>query len=236
MSDLVDLTCPSCGDTLQLPTGGLRTVCRSCGREFAARPQANGAPLVSHACCPICGQNDRAEKLAAIVTRETQQVQGATMQQRRWRDQRGRWHVATEQVPFITSQASALAQRLAPPVEPPAATTQKTSKWVFAWIIAIMLGSIGLCAGIDNEEVGMALTCGVLPALGGILALVLGGRQRKARLAAEQAQIEFARERWRQARARWDQAYYCGRDDCVFIPGEAEGVPSHDLAQLIYRR
>jgi hypothetical protein len=236
MSDFVDLTCPSCGDTLQLPNGNLRTVCRSCGRVFAARPQANGTPLVSHACCPICGQNDRVEKLVAIVTRETQQTQGATLQQRRWRDQRGRWHVATEQVPFVTSQASALAQRLAAPVEPPAVTTGQSSKAMAVWILAIVLGALGLCVGVSNKETSMALACGVLPLVGGILALVLTARQRKAKQVQETAQVEFARERWQKAKARWDQAYYCGRDDCVFIPGEAESVPSHDLARLLYVR
>jgi hypothetical protein len=50
------------------------------------------------------------------------------------------------------------------------------------------------------------------------------------------AQAEFAPRRWQKAKARWDQAYYCGRDDCVFIPGEAESVPSHDLARLLYVR
>jgi hypothetical protein len=54
-----------------------------------------------------------------------------------------------------------------------------------------------------------------------------GTRQYEKAMAAAQA---------RQARAaqRWQQACYCGIDDCVFIPGEAATARPEEMESLLY--
>jgi predicted RNA-binding Zn-ribbon protein involved in translation (DUF1610 family) len=49
--------------------------------------------------------------------------------------------------------------------------------------------------------------------------------------------IQMERERreraWQQAVERWNQLYYCYRDDCVFIPGAAAWAPLARMADFI---
>jgi uncharacterized Zn finger protein (UPF0148 family) len=219
MSGLVNLTCPSCGDSLQLPNGQMRTVCRSCGRQFAAKTPAGAVAAPTFACCPVCGQNDRVEKVSAIITRETQHVQGATMQERRWRDSQGRWQARMEPVYFASSQASALAEQLMPPAQPaPAKPKSAVKAYQPILIILIVGGAVFMCALIDSQEIAGAMTCGLLPMLGGGLGLFFGWRHYNAQKAIADAQTLAAHERWRRACAQWEQVYYCSRDDRVFIP------------------
>ncbi len=53
---------------------------------------------------------------------------------------------------------------------------------------------------------------------------------------ARDAQEKFAEEtrKWESATQRWGELYYCGRDDCVFIPGEKTSAPLAELRSYLY--
>jgi hypothetical protein len=39
---------------------------------------------------------------------------------------------------------------------------------------------------------------------------------------------------WQEATQRWDKLYYCGRDDCVFLPGTNTYAPVSNMMEYIY--
>jgi hypothetical protein len=46
---------------------------------------------------------------------------------------------------------------------------------------------------------------------------------------------EEAERRWATALDRWNQLYYCGRDDCVFLPGTNSHAPVSAMVDYLYR-
>jgi predicted RNA-binding Zn-ribbon protein involved in translation (DUF1610 family) len=42
-------------------------------------------------------------------------------------------------------------------------------------------------------------------------------------------------KRWATAMDRWNQLYYCGRDDCVFLPGAHTHAPVSVMMEYLYR-
>jgi len=40
--------------------------------------------------------------------------------------------------------------------------------------------------------------------------------------------------RWQRAKERWDQLYYCMRDETVFIPAENKAVAAEDMVKYLY--
>ena len=67
MGDLITLNCPSCGGKLQIinTTTSLLN-CIHCGSEHLVRRTGGAVTLESFARCPMCGRNDRVEKVSAI--------------------------------------------------------------------------------------------------------------------------------------------------------------------------
>ncbi len=59
--------------------------------------------------------------------------------------------------------------------------------------------------------------------------------------AAEKKRRELVRQaeegmgRWPLAMERWNRLYYCGRDDCVFLPGTNTYAPITDMREYLYR-
>ena len=50
-----------------------------------------------------------------------------------------------------------------------------------------------------------------------------------------QLQTEENSNRWNTAIERWNQLYYCGRDDCVFLPGSHTHAPVSVMVEYLYR-
>ena len=40
--------------------------------------------------------------------------------------------------------------------------------------------------------------------------------------------------RWQRARERWDQLYFCLRDETVFIPAENKAIAADDMVKYLY--
>lgn len=100
------------------------------------------------------------------------------------------------------------------------------------------------------------LTKGILSLIGvvvlllaGLAAIALGvfifrrARKSRANLQKEYLRkihkVGLERERiqlaWERAVQRWNQLYYCARDDCVFIPGENNSAPVTQLKEYLYQ-
>jgi hypothetical protein len=95
---------------------------------------------------------------------------------------------------------------------------------------------IGLVGGIFLFILGTA-------AVGlGIYLVVRSGKNKRAQLAEYQQRVQeeiTERQRiqadWKRAMQRWTQLYYCGRDDCVFIPGESSSAPISMMKEYLYK-
>jgi hypothetical protein len=49
------------------------------------------------------------------------------------------------------------------------------------------------------------------------------------------ARVQFERDRYNLAIDRWNRLYYCGRDDCVFLPGVGTHAPVLDMIDYLYQ-
>jgi hypothetical protein len=115
---------------------------------------------------------------------------------------------------------------------------------VFCGLIAVTLvGGIGLTLArargwwlTDVDKAGNIVRLPeALILSGGLLAtavaLLVLRQIWKVRDAAE---CEREMPQWERAMARWEQLYYCPKDDVVFIPGEGEPVLADNIDELVY--
>jgi hypothetical protein len=64
----------------------------------------------------------------------------------------------------------------------------------------------------------------------------LSNRRETQMLREGDAHYPLEIERWKRALARWDQLYYCYRDDGVFLPNHAVFVPIAQMKQYLYAK
>jgi predicted RNA-binding Zn-ribbon protein involved in translation (DUF1610 family) len=121
MPDLISLTCPSCGGKLKVSRNATSLTCQHCGNEHMVKHDAAGAvQLEAFARCPICGRNDRAEKVTAVIASQTQEITGIEQKSEVIINAQGQQKVVVRDVPFTRKQVSMLGQRLVPPTPPDA--------------------------------------------------------------------------------------------------------------------
>lgn len=64
-------------------------------------------------------------------------------------------------------------------------------------------------------------------------------RERKSayqeKIRQRQQKNEETEKRWTAAMERWNQLYYCGRDDCVFLPGLHTHAPVSKMMDYLYQ-
>ncbi len=95
---------------------------------------------------------------------------------------------------------------------------------------------------------GLAITCGLLfllflgaAGIGlGIYLITRSAKTKRSQLdgynqmvKAEMDDRERIKNIWKNAIKRWNQLYYCARDDCVFIPGENSSAPLSGMQEYL---
>lgn len=149
MADLISLVCPSCGGKLKIAQNATSMTCQHCGNEHMVKHDANGAiQLETYARCPVCGRNDRCEKVSAVIASQSHQISGTETKTETIVNPQGQRVTVTKEVPFTRQQVSVLGQQLNAPQEPitsdimPKPPSQAGSIWA-----AIALGGVGLFLG-----------------------------------------------------------------------------------------
>ena len=114
----------------------------------------------------------------------------------------------------------------------------------------IMLFNSEMNLNQDTVVYGLlGLFGGIISFLGGIGSIVLGiflvrrsAKKKRLQLEEYQRQVQEELDRseriqsvWKSAMNRWNQLYYCGRDDCVFIPGENSSAPLSNIKEYLYK-
>jgi len=100
---------------------------------------------------------------------------------------------------------------------------------------SVKMAVIGLVSGLFAFLVGAAAI-----ALG-IYLVVRSGKIKRSQLAEYQRKVQgeiderqSIQSTWKRAIERWNQLYYCGRDDCVFIPSESTSAPISNMQEYLY--
>ncbi len=123
---------------------------------------------------------------------------------------------------------------------------------IFIGITGVASGAIFLLNAYQGKSPNLSNTyaslgCSAL-VIAGALAIVIwavlwgivGGRKAKrrrgeyeSRLIALQRERDRIQAAWKTSLRRWDQLYYCSRDDCVFIPGEGTSAPASNMSAYL---
>lgn len=250
MAELIELACPNCGAKLDRVGDADRAVCPHCGSELLIeRKAAFLTPDAGPLRCPHCGEVDRVQKVSATYASgvSTGSVAG--------------WTVDSDADVGIVAASghsqTQLSRLLAPPTQPRSTSWAPILLMLWLLVVAIpgalvaIMGLGGLLlvasAGIEvlvsataemREAAGPLLLVAVLSPLGvavGVVAWVIPlwafskeWRSHRQRVPAEKA-------RWERAVYRWDQLYYCARDDGAFILCETSLVPINQLEHFLYR-
>lgn len=221
--------CSGCGasfeDTFQF--------CPHCGRS---RPKPQEIHLVTREeippnACPICRKNDRVEKISAIYSRDTHQISGSTTSTNTYVDKDGYTRHETRDNPFSGTQQSNLASFLTPPKQPEKNGACFRYLLIVPCILFLFGGILGVFMADTVPQIIVYIAIFLISAYG--LYWIFSTAKKKNRIAQQNLEMETAR--WNKAMGRWQQTYYCHRDDVVFLPGEQGSVPAQNMLDFLYR-
>jgi len=276
MENLITLVCPTCGGKLKVSLNATTLICQHCGNEHMVKHEAGGAlSLEAYARCPVCGRNDRSEKVSAVLASQTQEISGTEQKQQVVTDAQGKQRVSIQNVPFTRKQITILGQRLAasPPLDPshlprfPHPPRPPSRGWAIALLLggivvglsSVLIGFLSIILfalerntyfGSSNSAlIGLLLfvgtaflfLVGIGMIVGGILIIKRTGQPNVFASARYWQQVEAVkREHTRiinkhnRAIERWNQLYYCARDDCIYIPGENNSAPVDEMDGYLF--
>lgn len=221
-------TCSGCGgnfdDTFQF--------CPYCGKAkpITQEPVKTDASIgESHSPmdCPKCHRVDSVSKVSAIVQGGIHQI-------------KGQFNTGASYESYHGTQWSDLALRLAPPTKPRPATPFADLTW---WIIGVTIVSApgifciltAIAPAIANEqkmtlvERLITLVVGLFIVIIPVTFFVLWLSKKNSRDAKD---LE-AMAQWEYSIRRWDQLYYCSRDDCLFIPTENYATSISNMKEIL---
>lgn len=213
MSKTLPISCANCGGQVVFPAGVTRSKCPYCGTdqiltgETARQVQQEGAPV-----CPVCKQNDRLEKVSAIVGKDSAAHPSKLAQ----------WLRLSE---LSHPEPETLAEKSASPQK----NTLRALNFFLIGFFALCAGFMTLILRDFGADVGAWQVLGKLLAAF-LAALVLvnllfkkdsGNKKESAsRLNPGLAEKQCSDLRRQQRIEIWNKLYYCHRDDCVCLPGQ----------------
>lgn len=239
MSDFVTLSCPSCGGKLNVQKNSLTYICDYCGMEHKLREE----DIESFGRCPRCHRNDRVEKISAIVNKQDPLAakfpSPDTINIDRFLL---RPDLATAQI--LNSLQNSQFQENA---------YQKKGRICFfgAAVLLAMLLSISLArhySSFLNALFFLSILSSLVLAIFGVLNTIKGDRkQRESEIEAHNTipslekelltqRREYNNQRSilkRELKSRYDQMYYCHRDDLLFIPGKSGYASCNDYENFL---
>ncbi len=194
MADLVSLVCPTCGGKLEVSKNAVSLTCQHCGNEHMVKHESGGAIMLeAYARCPICGRNDKAEKVSAIIVSQSHEISGFEQRSEEVTNAQGQKQIVVREVPFTRKQVSVLGQRLAapPPPDPsqfPPYPPEPKQPGRSGGITAIVFGALGLvlslaCAIVavtyffasSESFASSVVTTGLVMFGGGLMIFLVGG-------------------------------------------------------------
>ena len=170
-------------------------------------------PVPSTYSCPHCQQVDQVQPIAAVVA-------GSPLPQ---------------QPAVVSDTSSLLGQHLAPPEEPPSSGLLTSAEVIATIVIAVIaLPAFGFAVEAFRQTRSLLVeaandpfatpfaTMGKIALFASVVVFVLclvGFAVTSQRYYQRQIAQRARQDEWSKARGKWEQLYYCGRCNGVFIPG-----------------
>lgn len=188
--------------------------------------------------CPKCGRIDQVQKVSAVVSSgaTTGQYTGSGMG---FGSTYGRHGSVANTLMFggatlTGGQETVLSQRLAPPMQP--VYEKARIVWDTNSQLALALCIIGGVVGVPVAMIALSTS-----SLGCLIGLAIFGLSLVAIVSARRAHAKDVRAfyasenpRWQAAIDKWNDLYYCGRDDLVFIPETREMADAEEMMSFLY--
>lgn len=249
MSEIITISCPSCGGMLTRAPNTTTYTCDYCGQSHRLRME----DVEEFGRCPICRRNDRVEKARAIYYK-----QGA---------------LSSRLGPPLDPRKSLIYEpNKKPKPKPQQRINKKTSNFTCGAIIVFgitMISTflfIGVSSAYGTNIIGLAIILFIMMVSISIALRLLGSDEEKKfdneeydrvlaewksnndKIDSEWAEYikdydktygnEYALQSQLYSRVmqRYDSVYYCHRDDIVFIPGESGHAPSDQLENFLYQK
>jgi transcription elongation factor Elf1 len=236
--------CEGCGSSYE----DTFNFCPHCGRSKPEPETIKVAVEVSSKRsiydCPLCGDAASVQKVSAIVDAGTSEGSGSASTSgsaQIYLTASGK-HVgdsfATSTTNLSSVQQSKLAQKLAHPAPP---RKPLYSGWNPGWVVYVIVGFLVLAVLVPiSEEIGEGLLVEILINCGGGLILTIAGVLGLAslvnRLAKTDAKEALKNEKYQaelavfnNAKAKWDDLFYCHKHDIVYLPGRKDHAPSAEV-------
>lgn len=193
--------------------------------------------------CPHCGKDDMIQKVSSAYSGGVSSTQYDMPVAWKWQ---GETYYGVQQRTATT--VTPLAQKLSPPPKPVYkgifASSEKegcgdiiagafvlgllmTGWSIAAFIAGVMAGSIGPNASISEPNEGVAWAVGII-VFGVLLIRRWRGDNKKAQAAKQAVPL------WEKAITKWNELYYCARDDLVFDPATGALAPADRMSELLY--
>ena len=235
MSDFVTLSCPSCGGKLTVQKNSPTYICDYCGTEHKLREE----DIEFFGRCPKCHRNDRVEKITAIVNRHDQLAAKFPSPDQLNLDR------------FVERSDLSIKQRLNSFTSLPITEsryTQRSKGFFVVTGILLLLTFFLIGPGSEKDQLNSFFLFSLFGvfvfAFFGIYNLLKGEiKQRELEIEAQNTKAALKQELLTQQKevdnqksilisklkARYDQIYYCHRDDLLFIPGELDHASCDDF-------
>ena len=234
----ISLICPYCGSNLQRDEKRNLLVCPACGSEHLIKENVGSLtppPRENINTCPRCMRNDQVMKVSAILGIQVQESKGTASVPTLQTDYKGRIYSSTQTIYSHATQMSNLVQRLRMPDLPPEPNVSGCLTFV-EWLVYIITAGIAFLFlmalfSLANSSSPVPIPCMVSIIILFIIFIVLSNfLNRRNKKIRHDLQIEMNRykneilPKWKRAQERWNKAYYCGRDDLVFMIDEETAV------------
>ncbi len=186
----------------------------------------------NHAQCPQCNQNDKVERVSAIIASQTYKVEGTRPVTEVYTDSEGKTRSNVSYEKYTNVQISTLAQRLAAP-ERPQAPNKPFAYWIH--IVTIVCAGAALFQVFFHTSMDSGLALLIFIALMIAFPMLYRLSQKaKSDYLKHVSEYQVEIDRYDRAMKRYEMLYYCYRDDCVFVIGETEFVPLSNLREYVY--
>ncbi len=222
--------CEGCGGSF----GDDASFCPYCGRGIIKTieiPDVRPDPINA---CPVCHLNDKVEKVSAIYQHGSQRSNLSIPVANIGKDSNNHYSSYTTYEKATGYSETQLAQRLRPPVKPtppdrsffrPGIYTEKNACFlIFLFMVLLPVVPVILIQVLINNfgQSDLLTISGAI--IGGIIVIFVAyismnsfNSQRKGIERTEDGQYQNALTKWNEDMKRWDNMYYCFRDDKVFI-------------------
>lgn len=191
--------------------------------------------------CPVCGHFDKIEKVSAIVAHQTQTRAEKDIRTETYTDFDGKSRTSTYTVPYEVVETTNLVKQLRLPPKPQLGTDRRG--WL-ALIAIVLVASILIGVpfllyviwGIGDyrkEAFSVSLLLSIAPGLLAgfiLLFIVFFLIKESASHKQDVLRVNEAIPHWEHAVERWNKAYYCYRDDIVFVPDDKNRYASLNKA------